>query len=259
MLDQITPVILTFNEDMNIERVLARLIWAKSVIIVDSFSTDHTSEIISRYPAVRFFQRVFDSHADQWNYAMQHTGIETDWVLALDADYVLTSPLITELAGLKPDASVFGYRASFRYCIFGRPLRGSLYPPVTVLFRKKNATYMQDGHTQRIVVQNGDIGQLGGEILHDDRKSLSSWLQAQDHYMNLEAKVIHTARWSALSLPDKIRKMIIVAPAITFVYSFIFKQGVLDGWAGVYYALQRTLAELILSLKLIQLHVTKDG
>ena len=258
MLDRITPVILTFNEEPNIERVLERLAWAKSVVVVDSFSTDRTLEIIALSPLVRVFQRKFDSRASQWNFAINETGINTDWVLALDADYVLTAELIDELTALKPEANVSGYQASFQYCVFGKPLRGTLYPPVTVLFQKDGATYVQDGHTQRVVVPE-KVGLLASTILHDDRKSLLAWLQAQDRYMTLEADVIRNTPWVALSLSDKIRKMIVIAPVVTFFYCLFVKQGIWDGWRGLYYALQRSLAEIILSLKLIQLVIENDG
>lgn len=256
MLHNITPVILTYNEEANIGRVLDRLTWAQSIVVVDSFSTDRTAEIAAQYPAVHFFQRKFDSHAVQWNYAIICTGITTEWILALDADYILTHELISELKQLRPDSSAAGYRTYFRYCIFGRPLRSSLYPPVTVLFRTGISRYIQDGHTQRVVIQ-GETRSLCSLILHDDRKPLSSWLQAQDRYMCLEAELIHTAAWSLLSLQDKIRKMIFFAPLLTFFYCFFFKQGIADGWSGMYYALQRTLAELILSLRLIQQRVDR--
>ena len=71
MLEDITPVILTFNEEANIGRTLERLNWARDIVVVDSFSTDATVSIASRNNRVRVFQRVFDSHALQWNFAIE--------------------------------------------------------------------------------------------------------------------------------------------------------------------------------------------
>lgn len=189
MLDQITPLILTYNEASNIERTLAQLTWAHEIIVVDSFSDDTTISILEKFKQVRIFQRKFDWHATQWNYGLRETGIETEWVLALDADYVLTNRLIRELNTQNLPTNVVGFRAGFTYCVFGKPLRGSLYPPVTVLFRKDKAEYIQDGHTQRVIL-NGDLKSLNGKILHDDRKSLSHWLSAQDRYIKLEAEML---------------------------------------------------------------------
>lgn len=258
MLERITPVILTLNEEPNIGRVLERLTWAGSVVVVDSFSTDGTVDIVSRFAKVRVLQRKFDAHAAQWNYAIGETGIDTEWILALDADYVLSEGLVEELAVLHPDADVSGYKAFFRYCVFGKPLRGTLYPPVTVLYRRQGARYIQDGHTQRIDLP-GNVGQLNSYILHDDRKPLSAWLLAQDRYMRLEAEVIRHSSWSDLGMADRVRRLIVVAPVLTFFYCLFAKGGILDGYAGLFYALQRTVAELILSLKLIQAKVGKTS
>ena len=132
VLDQITPVILTYNEENNIARTLDRLRWARDVVVVDSFSTDKTVSLIKSFPGVRLFQRAFDSHAQQWNYAVKETSVATEWILALDADYYLTDEFIREVSQLTPTFEIDGYTAAFRYCILGHPLRGSLYPPVTV-------------------------------------------------------------------------------------------------------------------------------
>ena len=256
MLNQITPVILTYNEEANIARVLDALEWAKDIVVVDSYSTDETLRIIKSYPSVRTYQRKFDSHSEQWNYAIKETGILTDWVLALDADYVLTDKFIDEISVLESSV-IQAYSASFRYCVFGKPLRGTLYTPVTVLYQRENAHYTQDGHTQRVNV-SGLTSDLNEKILHDDRKPLLSWLQAQDRYMELEADVIYEAAFGELGLNDRIRKLVFPAPPLTFVYCLVFKLGILDGWPGFFYAMQRTVAELILSLKLIERIVFKD-
>ena len=153
MLERITPVILTRNESPNIARVLEKLTWADDIVVVDSHSTDDTLERAQQFPAVRTFKRIFDRHADQWTYAVAESGIRTDWVLAMDADYVLTDDLVEELRGLEPGPEVAGYRASFVYCVHGRRLRGSVYPPVTVLYRRDPSRYVQDGHTQRVQVE----------------------------------------------------------------------------------------------------------
>src|SRR4029079_8546941 len=97
MLGIITPLILTYNEAPNIGRTLERLSWARDIVVVDSFSDDETLDIARSFSNVRVYQRRFDGHEQQWNFGLQETGIETDWVLALDADYVLTDELVNEL------------------------------------------------------------------------------------------------------------------------------------------------------------------
>jgi len=257
MLEQITPLILTFNEESNIARTLDQLSWAQDIVVVDSESTDATREILAHYPNVRVFTRRFISHADQWNFGLLQTGIKTEWVLALDADYVLTKEYVQELARLVPPGDIAGYRTKFTYCIEGKPIRGGLYPPVVVLYRRGSANYLQDGHTQRVRT-SGRIESLSANILHDDRKPFAHWLTAQARYMKLEADEIRNHSWSSLNWPDRIRKLRIVAPIIVGIYCLIIRGLVLDGKAGFFYSMQRTIAEMILSLYLLEGDLSKD-
>lgn len=258
MLDRITPVILTFNEAPNIGRTLERLSWAKDVIVVDSFSADDTVAIVSRFSNARLFQRKFDTHAHQWNYGIRETGIGTEWVLALDADYIVSEDLLREIQSLAPEVDVAGYRASFRYCIEGRPLRATVYTPVTVLFRRERALYAQDGHTQRVAV-DGRIAALSRVIFHDDRKSLSHWVASQDRYLRLEAEKLLNADWSNLGWAGRIRKLRVVAPFAMLFYCLFLQGLVLDGRAGLFYAFQRTFAELLLSLHLLRHDLSSES
>ena len=250
LLKEITPLVLTYNEALNIGRTLEKLNWASDIVVVDSYSNDPTLDICGRFPQVRAFQRNFDGHASQWNFGLCETGIETEWVLALDADYVLSDDIVDELGRIDPRDDVSGYRAAFRYCVWGKPLRGTLYPPVTTLYRKKRTHYVQEGHTQRVVVQ-GEVLPLQGKIFHDDRKPLTSWLQAQDRYMQLEAAHLGQRHWKELRTPDRLRKMIVISPLVVFLYCLFVKGCVLDGRAGLYYSLQRMLAEALLSLHIL--------
>lgn len=250
MIGQITPVILTYNEAPNIGRTLEKLSWACDIVVVDSYSQDETLSIVSKFPNVRFFQRKFDSHVNQWNFAMKETNIKTEWLLALDADYVLTDDFINEIGGLKPCDKIAGYKAKFKYCIYGKQLHRSIYPPVTVLFRREKGFYAQDGHTQRLVVK-GEVQYMKSYILHDDRKPLRHWLSSQDRYMQLEAEKL-SGQNSRMALMDRIRKMRVVSPIVVLFYCLFVRGLVFEGLAGFFYSFQRMAAELILSFYLIQ-------
>ncbi len=252
LVSEITPVVLTFNETPNIDRTLSQLDWASRIVIVDSGSADDTKDICTARGNVAFYERSFTTHSEQWNWALQHTSIDTQWVLCLDADYVLTDELIQEIDTLDLNAAqTSGFRASFRYCVFGKPLRASLYPDVTVLFRRDKGSYEQDGHTQRLSLE-GPTTQLRGKILHDDRKPLASWLRSQDRYAALECDHLYSGSKDALSVQDKIRKMIFVAPFLVPAYCLFVRGVILDGLPGLHYTFQRTIAECILSIKLIE-------
>ena len=256
MLDQITPIILTYNEAANIRRTLEPLRWAQDIVVIDSFSDDMTLQIVSEFPQARVFQRRFDSLENQCNYALKKIELFSEWVLALDADYVLTPEIVEEMKTLQPAVGINGFRAHFIYCVEGKRLRGSAYPPVTVLYRHKYASYHQDGHAQRVVIQ-GEVQGFRWPILHDDRKPLSRWLRSQDIYMQQELQKLSSGNGEPIRLPDRLRKTRFLFPFVIFFYCLFVKGAISDGWAGVYYAFQRMLAEILLALYLIEEYLRK--
>lgn len=248
-LAKLTILVLTYNEAPNIARSLAKLGWARQVLVVDSYSTDETLEILGQYENVRVFQRKFDTHALQWNFGLRN--VESEWVLTLDADYVLSEGLIDELAQLSERQMADGYYISFKYCVFGVPLRSTILPPRLALFRKASGAYVDDGHTQ-LLKFNGQFASLNHSIYHDDRKPLKRWLWAQNRYVILEHGKLRDSSSAEEKLQDRLRRAKVVAPLVTLTYCLILRRGVLDGWGGLYYAYQRTLAEVLLALHLIE-------
>ena len=254
MLSKITPLILTFNEAPNIERTLSRLKWAEEILVIDSFSTDETCDLVRKLPQTRTLQREFDSFARQCNFGLQH--IRTEWVLSLDADYLLSEACVAEVTELNPSQHVAAYRAAFKYCISGRPLRASLYPPRVVLYRRERAHYRDEGHAHRVQVE-GAILPLRSVIYHDDRKPLARWLGEQDRYARIEAEHLLKEERSEMAdgrwkMSDRVRKKIVLAPCLVFFYTLLCKGLIFDGWPGWFYVFQRTYAELLLSLRLLE-------
>jgi glycosyltransferase involved in cell wall biosynthesis len=248
LIDAVTPLLITFDEATNITRTLDKLGWARRIVVVDSGSGDGTLEILARYPQVALYTRPFDSFAEQCNFGLTQVGSE--WVLSLDADYEMSDRLVEELCNLRETEGVVGYRASFIYRIYGRPLRGTLYPPRIVLYRVKNARYANEGHGHRVVL-SGNVRALSGVIYHDDRKLLSRWLATQQSYARFEADYLLKADPGVLSASDRLRRMAWPAPIVVFFYVLVVKGCLFDGWAGWFYAVQRALAECMIALELI--------
>ena len=290
-MDDFSALILTSNEAPNLSRTLSAISWVKHLIVVDSFSSDRSESIVKTLrPDAAFLQRKFDNHTAQWNFGLDQ--VRTEWVLTLDADYELSSELRAEITALNPPEDVNGYAAEFIYRIYGHSLRASSYPPRVVLFRVKQARYVDDGHTQKLWVKDGTgelkppsrrrddgttgqqdqrIGRLNGKIYHDDRKPVSHWIQAQDRYAILEARhLLKSAKRKgqggrnagegaaglskgepSLSIQDRLRLKIFFAAPAMFLYLFFWRGLILDGWSGWFYVAQRTIAELLLSIRLL--------
>jgi len=245
----LTALIITFNERENIERTIAALSWVERIVIVDSFSTDDTIALArAMRPDVIVVERAFDSFARQCNFGLEQ--IATSWVLSLDADYVVTAELADEIKTLEPAAQVRGFSAGFRYCVFGHRLRTTIYPPRAVLYRRDSARYEDEGHGHKVRI-DGSVQALRGKIEHDDRKPLSRWLQSQDAYFKIEARHLLATPNEQLNRQDRLRKKIFFAPWVVLVYLLIGQSLIFDGWPGWYYAFQRSLAETLLSLRLL--------
>jgi glycosyltransferase involved in cell wall biosynthesis len=245
--NSLTAVVLTRDEAPNIGRCLEKLRWVSRVVLVDSFSKDETVAIAREFPNVEVVQREFDEHAKQWTSGVERAT--TEWVLALDADYMITDELAEEIRGLNDDGVASAHEADFIYCIHGRPLRGTLYTPTKILFRRSRARYVQEGHTQRLQV-DGRVGRLTGKVRHDDRKPLSRWFRNQLAYAALEADHLRAMMPDQRALSDRLRLGLLMPLVVPF-YCLVVQRGILDGWSGIYYALQRTLAEILIALDLL--------
>ena len=248
MLDAITPLILTYNEAPNIGRTLEKLRWARRIVVVDSGSTDGTIEIVRSHPRAEVVHHAFSDFANQCNHGL--TFVQSPWVLSLDADYELSETFIDELRALRPPEDIAGFSARFVYRSQGWPLRGSLYPPRTVLFRQGKATYYMNGHAHRLAVQ-GQVLPLAGIIYHDDRKPLAQWIASQQRYARDELAHLLSCNREKLSLADRIRLMVWPAPIAAFLYTLLIKRCLFDGRPGWYYALQRVIAEALLALEIM--------
>ena len=246
----LTGLVLTYNEQENIRRNLEALVWVPKVLIIDSFSNDQTLEIARSFPNVQIHQRMFDTYANQRNAGLDR--IDTERTLTLDADYVLTAELQEEIKKLDPESNLAVYWAEFDYCIFGRPLRASIYPPRVALFRTQRARYIDEGHSEQLRVK-GMLAKLKGKIWHDDRKPLDRWFQSQMRYAEIEARYLLGADNERLNRADRVRKKwSIVAPMGMPIYLLLVRGLIFDGWNGWYYVFQRTIAEMMLSIRLLE-------
>jgi glycosyltransferase involved in cell wall biosynthesis len=228
MFGSITAIILTLNEAPNIERVLAKLGGIDEIYVIDSGSTDDTAVICARFSNVKFIVNPFASHEAQWRFAIARMQADAqadgrqpkEWVLTLDADYVLSDCLIQEIKALTPSETIAGYACAFQFWIDAGPVPASLYPPRVVLFRPTHAHYYMRGHTQLLKL-NGTQSALKGLIYHDDRKSWARFLSNQRKYAVLEATHLRRAAWSELRIQDKVRLTGLIAPWLVPVVTYM--------------------------------------
>lgn len=253
----VSCLIISYNEEVNIARVLDSIKWCSDVLVVDSGSNDKTMEIIQRYSNTRVMERQFDTFAQQCNYGLDH--LSSEWVLSLDADYIVTEGLKDEIQSLffnrrSQLRNLYnGYYIPFRYCVNGKPIRSGLLPPRVSFYRREFARYVDIGHAHRVKILGG-LGKMYSYLLHDDRKSTLIWLSDQKRYQSIEADMLRNTKSSDLPLQDKLRKKTCLAPFLIFAFCIIARGGLFDGREGFIYAFQRLISE---SLLFVELHLDK--
>jgi glycosyltransferase involved in cell wall biosynthesis len=246
-LSDIQALVLTYNESPNIARTLDGLRAIGRVVVLDSGSTDDTIAICQTYQNVEIHQRAFDNFAAQCNHALDKLFANADWILSLDADYDCPPSLVQEMAQLDNCASA--YCVAFIYCIDGRAIPGTLYPPRPVLFRKAMARYIQDGHAHRLLV-DGKVQALREKIRHDDRKSFAFWFANQRKYARQEAIHLSNKPRAQLRLQDRLRLRRWIAPWLVPLYCLVAKGLLFAGPAGWKYVRERFLFERELAREL---------
>jgi glycosyltransferase involved in cell wall biosynthesis len=245
-----TPVILTYNEQSNIESTLASLDWANRVVVVDSGSTDRTEEIARAFSNVAWFARVFDNHGSQWHYAIHDTSVDTEYVIALDADMRPAVGFVEELTRRFSDRTLNGARVPFEFRIIGTALSRSIYPAQIRVFRKDSVRISQPGHTQIFEVA-GPLCEFRSKLIHEDRKPVARWMQNQIKYARLEAARIKRSR--QLGFKDWLR-VAGISPVVWGAYAYLKAGGPWKSPASRAYAYERLMFEALLARVL-----TEDG
>lgn len=257
----ITILIAVRNEAANMEHCLASLEPVKRVLVVDSGSTDGTVEIARRHGAevVQFSWNGRYPRKRQW--ALDHLGISTDWVILLDADESITPSLWREIrtviASHNPKAA---YLATKEFHFLGRRMQfGGFSHSAVFLFKKGQARFENllsdcgenldmEVH-ERLIVQ-GDVGAFGSPLEHRDKKGLAAYIARHESYARWEAELryrwIATRTYGASSISAdwrgnaqerrrflKLLAMRLPGEAIFwFIYHYFIRGGYLEGRAG---------------------------
>ena len=128
----VSILLITHNEAINLPRCLDALHWSDDIAIVDSGSTDGTLEIAQGYNA-RILHRSFDGFASQRNFGLAAAGFRYEWVLHLDADELVTPAFVERLLSLEPRAGIDAYFIPSKTILFDRWLKhAGMYPAYQV-------------------------------------------------------------------------------------------------------------------------------
>lgn len=248
-IEKISGLIITYNEEQKIRKVLSCLDFCDEIIIVDSFSTDKTVEIAKENPKVKIIEHKFENFTGQRNIALSHA--KNDWVLFLDADERLTPELKNEIINTvnSPDAkdAYYIYRIFF---VGDKKVRfsGTRRDKNFRLFRKSKAHYVENKFVHETLEVNGTIGTLKNRLLHYSFDDYRMFKNKMRQYGELKGKELSLSGKKYFAA-EKWFKVI-----FKFLKTYILQLGILDGKTGLEISYLQSLYvyETYESLKRIQ-------
>jgi glycosyltransferase involved in cell wall biosynthesis len=233
----LSVAIITLNEERNLARTLASVSFADEIVVVDSHSTDKTTEIAEAFGA-KVFVRDWPGFAAQKNFAIrQCTG---DWILSLDADEEMSPELRTQLQFLLPTyPPVDAYFLKRRNLFLNRWIKhGGYYPdPKLRLFRRSAANFtlaprFEDRPVHETIAFDGDSSSLDYDLIHHAYPTLEGYLEHMERYSTLGAQLLVKQNRTSQNLPTFYWNVLLV-PILTFLWNFVFRLGFLDGREGL--------------------------
>lgn len=225
-MNDISVSIIVKNAESTFEDVLKSVYgWTREIIVVDSFSTDKTIEIAKKYDAM-IFEHKYDGEGQQRNYALKKAN--TEWILALDADEVVTPNLKKEITQTISNSKFSGYKILLRGHLKGKKLNygGENYYKMN-LFRRKIGYSTNDELHAVYKVKDNNIGYLKNKIDHFSYLSITHIFIKFTKYSLIEAKK-KKIKGEKSSL-----KKIFLYPPHMFWARFIKDKGYKDGFFRV--------------------------
>ncbi len=254
-MSDLTVVILAQNEEKNIVRSVSSVKKiAKRIIVIDSGSTDRTIELAKESGAEVVYHSPFVNYATQFNWGLEHTNIQTKWVLRLDADEQVTPQLADEIEQMLEEHDsddINGFELRCRIIFMGKWIKhGGTYPLIIPrLFRYgfgKVEMRKMDEHT----LIEGKVLRMQNDLVHYDFKGLHEWIEKHNKYSvrecqdYFERKESHEEQMQGnLAGNQRQRKRFLkngvyynlplfLRAHLYFIYRYYIRLGFLDGKEG---------------------------
>ena len=245
----LTVVVITYNEEGNIERCLNSVKGvADEIVVLDAFSTDRTVEIAKQQGAL-VKQASFSGFIQQKNKALALAS--NDYILSLDADEALDNELAASILKVKAHFAAPAYMMNrcTNYC--GRYIRtGTWYPDRKVrLFDKRIAEWSGLNPHDKVVLKDNinGIQHLKGDILHYSFPSIEEHVRKNNKYSSIAANAMlakgRKANWFK----------ILVNPFWAFFHCYFIRMALLEGFSGFVISINTAHGTFLKYIKLYQL------
>ena len=278
MNNKIAVIILTFNEEIHIERCIrsAQLVTDK-IVVVDSFSTDDTCAIAQRMGAI-VYHHAFENQARQFNWAIENCDIQAQWIWRLDADeYIEPSLALKALQAIEYIAEdINGIYVNKKIVFMGQPLlHGGWYPaPQIKIIRKGFGASEDKWIDEHLVIFSGKTIAVDGDQTDDNLNDLTWWSHKHVNYASREAintllmeynlqqgvEEVKPKFWGTDAERKRWLKMkyaktpLFVRPLVNFIIRYILKAGFLDGKRGfIWHFMQGYWYRMLVDCKIFEL------
>ena len=243
---KLSVVIITFNEEKNIEDCLKSVLKvADEIVVVDSHSTDATRTICEKYN-VRFIQNPFAGHIQQKNFAMWQASNEV--ILSLDADERLDARMTEEVLQIKSDFTADGYRVNRlnNYC--GKFIHFGEWNPdwkIRLWDRRKGQWGGENPHDKVILKPGSNVQAMRGRLLH------FTYRTPADHFLQMH-KFSEIAAVEAFKKGKRVNFILhlVLYPYFIFIKVYFLKLGFLDGSTGFVLAVHAAYYRFLKYVKL---------
>ena len=247
--NKISGLIITYNEEKNIEDVILNLDFVDELIIIDSFSTDNTVAIIKKYPNVKLIQNKFENYTSQRNLALEYANQQ--WILFIDADERVSEELkkeIIETVNNKTDNAAFSFYRKFMFQ--GKDLRFSGWQTDKNirLFLKGKAKYISDKLVHEKLMIDGPIGRLKNKLIHYSYTDYDSYKQKMIYYGKLKARELYLKGTKPNLLHFYLK------PLYKFSHSYLIRLGIFDGKKGIIICYLNALSIYVRYVELKQMY-----
>jgi len=224
---KLSALVITFNEENNIDELIENLSFADEIIIVDSFSTDNTIEKIKQYKNVTLIQRKFTNFSEQRNYTLQFANY--DWVLFIDADERISPKLKREIKLAINNNDIMAYEMYRKFYYKKKLVRFSGWQTDKVyrLYNKNNVSYKNNLFVHELLNINGESSVLNEKLQHFSFRNYSDYKNKMIHYATLRARELHIQKLK----PNVFH--FYIKPFYRFFNHYFMRLGFLDGKKGI--------------------------
>lgn len=281
MKSNLTVIILTLNENMHIERCIKSILsFTDNVLVIDSLSNDDTVAICEKMGVDIFSNPWPGNHAKQFQWALEHCKIETEWVMKLDADEVVMPELASEIKSKLSciPSDINGIFIKRRVHFFGKWIRHGGYYPTWLMriWRFKFGIMEQRWMDEHIKLFSGGTIGFENDIIDDNKNNLTWWTQKHNDYATREAADILNTVFQFKKYDEVIPKIngtqeqrkrwlkikysslpLFLRPFLYFIYRYFLRFGFLDGKKGlIWHFLQGFWYRFLVDAKIFEIYAS---